>query len=991
MISFASWIKQPSKWLPSSTRAMMLAVFIILAGSTSIHSANAQSTGSCTQSNGNTVVNTFQLPCDQDLYKNMLETIFPEVTPLGDPAIVEGATHTNGNSALANAFMAFLSVLMAVSAALLAFHIVSTMVSWANEGQIMGQRWSVVWSPMRLFMGVGALTPFIKGYCIAQVAVLYVALWGGSLANIMWSAYVTGLENPTISASSIPNLQPVLSNLAEGRLCWAILNRERNVIQATGGNSANFADLPTSVDSAVPYTTGSYNAATNYNGNFKNLWNLNASKTFFGDTNETVNYTGNRWDFGPSCGNVTFDVISNQTKLTNFDQARLNALNTYVADIGKSMDDAVSKLESPGLGGGGSVGNTASPGDASTIVNNIRSSLGTEVPKVVQAWGTAINNLVSASQSDQSAASQFQSNATQYGWVTAAIYYMNVSRMQSMADDIIASLPVKINPGESNPNAMGSVSHVIDSNLGKDMAGQLFNQVESFFGGKDANPTACDGNAESNPQCAAYVSKQLSNASAVGSIKGVTINTNLIANGQNADSTLSSIFNFIGSACKGLFDSVGGDSTSSGASASSVLMGSELQKMTEFGSNLILIGGTILGSIGLISTVGWFASLGGAAIGVATLDPVAVGASLAAGKIVGSLAKYLTPVALFLMLVGIVHAYVLPMIPYIHFTMFILSMIIFVVEAMIAAPLWAFVHIRLDGQEFVDQRQSTGYMLMFNLFLRAPLAMFGYFLSFAVFNAIVYFLAITFYPAVASTTGYNSGSSSGGAGFVGTLVMLGMLAFLHYTLALRSFALMGEIPNRVSKWFGANAGDQGEHHLAERAIQFASGVVAGRIQGGLAQGVGAFAGGGRGRGGAGGKENELLAAAQTARGQAGGGGTGGGSSSGGVSASSGWNHARESQIVDGASGAEVSGNTPEQNRGVASHLMNGIRNEVSSNREKMGQGSFKDNAMREAQNHLQNYLNNDENNVGNRDPRQYSNMLNSIREGLPENIEDMTR
>lgn len=135
-------------------------------------------------------------------------------------------------------------------------------------------------------------------------------------------------------------------------------------------------------------------------------------------------------------------------------------------------------------------------------------------------------------------------------------------------------------------------------------------------------------------------------------------------------------------------------------------------------------------------------------------------------------------------------------------------------EAMVAAPIWAFFHIRMDGADFVDQVQRPGYMIAFNLLLRIPLALFGLFLSYHVFEAMAYFVDVTFDAAMIGAT------ADYGVGVVGTVVMIVILAYLHYQLAVRSFSLITRIPDRVMRWFGQGSEALGEEQDNDQSVAF---------------------------------------------------------------------------------------------------------------------------------------------------------------------------
>ena len=156
--------------------------------------------------------------------------------------------------------------------------------------------------------------------------------------------------------------------------------------------------------------------------------------------------------------------------------------------------------------------------------------------------------------------------------------------------------------------------------------------------------------------------------------------------------------------------------------------------------------------------------------------------------------------------------------------------------ALVAAPLWAFFHIRMDGQEFVDQVQRPGYMIAFNLMLRPVLMIFGLILGYLVFGAMLWFVNYTFVP-VSKSLGETSS-----VGIIGAVVLILMMSYLDFQVAMRSFNLITEVPERVSRWFGQagdHLSDDKEGHntsqffvagLERRVTSVAQGVGRGRPQ-----------------------------------------------------------------------------------------------------------------------------------------------------------------
>ena len=162
---------------------------------------------------------------------------------------------------------------------------------------------------------------------------------------------------------------------------------------------------------------------------------------------------------------------------------------------------------------------------------------------------------------------------------------------------------------------------------------------------------------------------------------------------------------------------------------------------------------------------------------------------------------------------GVVHAYLIPMMPFIYMFFISTGMLILVAEAMVAAPIWAFMHIRMDGGDFVDNVQRPGYMIAWNLFLRPALAVFGLILSFSLFSGSFWLLNETFGIASEVATPNDWGIAA-----IGMLVMAAIQVYMHYQLALRSFGLITELPERVSRWFGQGCEQLNDSRDAEKAF-----------------------------------------------------------------------------------------------------------------------------------------------------------------------------
>jgi hypothetical protein len=109
-------------------------------------------------------------------------------------------------------------------------------------------------------------------------------------------------------------------------------------------------------------------------------------------------------------------------------------------------------------------------------------------------------------------------------------------------------------------------------------------------------------------------------------------------------------------------------------------------------------------------------------------------------------------------------------------------------------------HIRPDGEDFADNVQRPGYAILFNLFLRPAMMIFGLILSLALFGAGIFIINETFQPLSRILMPADRGFQ-----LVGALVLPILMLFLHYQVALRSFGLISAVPDRVTRWFNASS------------------------------------------------------------------------------------------------------------------------------------------------------------------------------------------
>ena len=162
------------------------------------------------------------------------------------------------------------------------------------------------------------------------------------------------------------------------------------------------------------------------------------------------------------------------------------------------------------------------------------------------------------------------------------------------------------------------------------------------------------------------------------------------------------------------------------------------------------------------------------------------------------------------MALGFTLYYVVPMLPYIYFIFAISGWVKSIFEAIVAMPLWALGHLRIDGEGLPGQAANNGYFLLFEIFLRPVLILFGLLASITIFAAMVSTLNEVFGMVAANVGGFNTApqeaSDPTNIEYYRTAVdqffFTVMYVIICYMMGLACFKLIDMIPNKILRWMG---------------------------------------------------------------------------------------------------------------------------------------------------------------------------------------------
>jgi conjugal transfer/type IV secretion protein DotA/TraY len=188
------------------------------------------------------------------------------------------------------------------------------------------------------------------------------------------------------------------------------------------------------------------------------------------------------------------------------------------------------------------------------------------------------------------------------------------------------------------------------------------------------------------------------------------------------------------------------------------------------------------------SVLGWF---GGAAVTDGLRDGVRF------------VANMILLVAVPLLIFGAGIAIYLPMAPFLIFFGVFVGWLILCLEAVIAAPLWAIMHLTPQGDDFMGSAKG-GYMLIAGLLLRPVLIVFGFIGALIAMPVILTNFNKLFFPV------FKMSMTGSMVGLASTLIMVfiyfGTLVYLFHTV----FSFMGMIPDKILRWMGGGGEQLGE-------------------------------------------------------------------------------------------------------------------------------------------------------------------------------------
>lgn len=190
-----------------------------------------------------------------------------------------------------------------------------------------------------------------------------------------------------------------------------------------------------------------------------------------------------------------------------------------------------------------------------------------------------------------------------------------------------------------------------------------------------------------------------------------------------------------------------------------------------------------------------------------------------------------------LMVVGFTCAYLIPMIPFIIWLGCIGGWLIQCVIALLAAPLWAVMHLHPNGDDLTG-RGGNGYTMLLGLLLRPALLIFGFIASIAMSAVLGEFINKIYFQVFA----FSGQNVNGWMAFISLIAGTVIYAVIMFAFVNKTHAIMHIIPDELLKWIGG-----GGDALGSYAKEMTSGTERGVGSAAASAGVGGFIGAGLGK------------------------------------------------------------------------------------------------------------------------------------------------
>ncbi len=634
-----------------------------------------------------------------------------------------------------------------IVATILACYLLYSLVAdTANDGEAFGRGSSAKYTLLRVVTGAILSLPIKSGLSLVQILVVQIAVWGSGFGDTLWTrvagTQLTGMYGTLFQPSPQSGdfvLRGKLADILLGRLYGHVCAQALQQYATNVSGNTNAASVRSKTTDDSGFLGMSSSKSTTYH---------------FADANGYFRKSNNL------CGAVVYEYAKLSTNLTNSNDRSTIQLLLDLAEqqSQRSFQAAINSLDG------------AASGIASIITSGSRDDEAIQArikQAITSAYNTANSSLTGSNnaQLDQ-ALRNYLTNATDNGWLSAALWQRSMSLVQVKL--LVASAGMS-----------GSIRVVPPANI---------NTYIPYFGHSAYAPLAAE--AQRNLSYVASFGGYIANQGS-GSVAGVT------SDNPTAQADPPNLF------AKGL-----------AAIYSGILSLISQPESTTWKDPVLEVQaiGQTIANFGVGATA--------AGVGFDMLDwalgkfKISDDGALRSG--IQGFAGFTYFLALILfaaafMLIGLV-----PFVVIVHFLMSTFNWFLVVAEAMIAVPIWLLTKFMPARSDNFVGNSGQGYMFFLGILLRPPLIVIGLLVSLLLMRVGIDITNIFFRGALAmlSPDGTIAYAMVGTAG-------LFVYAVVLFSIVTLSAGQISALPETVLSWIGA----QIERRAANSAAVAAAGIV----------------------------------------------------------------------------------------------------------------------------------------------------------------------
>lgn len=241
--------------------------------------------------------------------------------------VVDGVLHGTGSQIMGTMFGVFNSAVLALGGIIIMYTLLVSTMNTAHEGQMLGQKWSSIWIPLRSTLGLALLIPKASGYCLMQIFVMWVVVQGVGAADKVWEAALGYLNRGGVIIQAQSDPTKVLTESKTGGVADGAMTILAGQVCMLGLQNKLEAQRQSYLNSKQNDTGPCYGNPTTAMDNFCK----NAIPDFLGTVNAVMTQSDNK-------GAATFS-----TPMPNFDSTSdFNFLNGICGTITwSSINDLV--------------------------------------------------------------------------------------------------------------------------------------------------------------------------------------------------------------------------------------------------------------------------------------------------------------------------------------------------------------------------------------------------------------------------------------------------------------------------------------------------------------------------------------------------------------------------------------------------------------------------------------------------------------------------